>query len=137
MKLSKSLKQFEDQARQHDSYWVERAKLDFSIQLERLRRAKGMTCVALAEKFGRSGAYISKIFRGDSNLTIESMVKLARATGGRLTITVADEKAVSPVDWGWLGNQDNKAAANHDYWTMPTSTITVVSPIAEKFPCAA
>jgi transcriptional regulator with XRE-family HTH domain len=33
---------------------------------------------------GTSAAYISKVFRGDNNLTIESMVKLARATGGQL-----------------------------------------------------
>jgi transcriptional regulator with XRE-family HTH domain len=45
----------------------------------------------IANKLSTSAAYISKVFRGDTNLTIESMVKLARATGGRIEINIVDE----------------------------------------------
>lgn len=44
----------------------------------------------MAKRIASSPAYISKVFRGDSNLTIESMVKLARATGGQLDIRIVD-----------------------------------------------
>lgn len=74
--------------KQSDSYWVEEAKLDFAFSLEDQRRRSGLTYSAIARHLDVTKAYISKVFRGDANLTIESMVKLARATGGRLTIKV-------------------------------------------------
>lgn len=88
MALSKALQKFVDQAKNTDSYWVEKAKLEFSAALEKQRKSAGLTYAALAKKIGTSAAYITKVFRGDSNLTIESMVKLARASGGRLNIEV-------------------------------------------------
>jgi transcriptional regulator with XRE-family HTH domain len=84
MPLSKQLKAFVDEAKQTDAYWVESAKLEFALALEQQRRAAGLSYADLAKKMGTSAAYISKVFRGDTNLTIESMVKLARATGGQL-----------------------------------------------------
>ena len=84
MTLSKKLKAFVDEAKQSDAYWVESAKLEFALALEQQRRAAGLSYADLAKKMGTSAAYISKVFRGDTNLTIESMVKLARATGGQL-----------------------------------------------------
>lgn len=92
-KISKALRQFVTDAKKTDSYWVEATKLQFAMALEDRRKAAGMTYKALAEKIGASGAYISKVFRGDSNMTIESMVKLARATGGHLVVRVADSEA--------------------------------------------
>lgn len=92
-KISKALRQFVTDAKKTDSYWVEATKLQFAIALEDRRKAGGMTYKALAEKIGASGAYISKVFRGDSNMTIESMVKLARATGGHLVVRIADSEA--------------------------------------------
>lgn len=93
MKVSKALKGFVDEARQDDSYWVESAKLQFALGLERQRRAAAMTYKAIADKIGTSAAYITKIFRGDTNVTIDTMVKLARATGGRLDIRIVDAAA--------------------------------------------
>lgn len=79
MKTTKALAQFMAAAQERDSYWVEHAKLDMSILLERERQRSGLTYKALAEKLGTSQAYISKVFRGDANLTIETIVKLARS----------------------------------------------------------
>lgn len=92
-KISKALRQFVTDARKTDAYWVEATKLQFAMALEERREAAGMTCKALADKIEASGAYISKVFRGDSNMTIESMVKLARATGGHLVVRIADSEA--------------------------------------------
>ncbi len=84
MTLNKKLKAFVDEAKETDAYWVESAKLEFALALEQQRRAAGLSYADLAKKMGTSAAYISKVFRGETNLTIESMVKLARATGGQL-----------------------------------------------------
>ena len=88
MTLSKKLKAFVDEAKQTDAYWVESAKLEFALALDQQRRAAGLSYADLAKKMGTSAAYISKVFRGDTNLTIESMVKLARATGGQLDVRI-------------------------------------------------
>lgn len=90
MKLNRSLEKFAAKSSKEDSYWVERAKLDFAMGLESQRRTAKMTYAAIAGKIQTSAAYITKVFRGDSNMTIESMVKLARATGGHLDIRIVD-----------------------------------------------
>ena len=94
-KISGALKGFVEKARLSDSYWVERAKLNFALALERQRKAAGLTYKALAEKMGTSAAYITKVFRGDTNMTIETMVKLARATGGELDIRILDAQTAT------------------------------------------
>lgn len=92
-KISNALKSFVDKARVSDVYWVEAAKLHFAVGLDRQRVRAGLSYKDVAEKLGHSAAYVSKVFRGDSNVTIESMVKLARATGGRLDVKVVDDSA--------------------------------------------
>lgn len=99
MALNKSLQKFLDQGKQSDSYWVEHAKLGFSMALERQRKKAGLSYKDIAKKIATSAAYITKVFRGDTNLTIESMVKLARASGGKLEINIVSQDA-STRNWG-------------------------------------
>ena len=105
MKISKALSSLIADFKQSDSYWTEAAKLQFSVQLEKQRKAANLTYKAIAEKIGASAAYVSKVFRGDSNLTIESMVKLARATGGHLDVRISAE-SIEVSDWSrqWSGS---------------------------------
>jgi len=84
VKLSKSFQAFIEKEQLTDSFWAEEAKLDFAFSLEQQRRIAGMSYAAIAKKLGTSSAYVSKVFRGDVNLTIESMVKLVRATDGKI-----------------------------------------------------
>jgi transcriptional regulator with XRE-family HTH domain len=91
MKLSQSLHNFKEETQKLDTYWVEKAKLDFAKALEQRRKYNQTQYSVIANKLSTSAAYISKVFRGDTNLTIESMVKLARATGGRIEINIVDE----------------------------------------------
>jgi transcriptional regulator with XRE-family HTH domain len=95
MKISKALQRFLDESKKSDSYWVERAKLDFSTSLEKQRLFSKVTYADIAKKLGTSAAYISKVFRGDTNMTIETLVKLSRATGGELDIRVVESSAES------------------------------------------
>lgn len=101
MKTSNKLKAFIDEAKQDDTYWVEKAKLDFAVNLEAQRKFAGLNYSELAKRIKSSAAYITKIFRGDSNMTIESMVKLTRATGGRLNIEIVNE-SISTKQWSYL-----------------------------------
>lgn len=83
------MKDFTDLLRQvekKDEFWVESAKLSFVIELNRLLQTCEMTYADLARRIDRSPAYISKIMAGDTNFTIETLVKLSRAVGCRVDI---------------------------------------------------
>ena len=130
MKLSKSLNSFAENAKKDDTYWIEKIKLDFAIDLDRRLNALGMTNVEFAKELGVSRAYVSKISRGDANLTIESMVKLARAAGGKLSLSVSDEKATDrqkQIQW-WAHTVRSAPAANHEAWiTAPSDMLAIES----------
>ena len=95
MAINKKLASYLAERKKTDAYWVESAKLDFAMKLEKQIRLAGLSYANLAQKLGTSAAYISKVFRGDTNMTIESMVKLSRATGARLNIEILNETAVA------------------------------------------
>lgn len=119
MKLNKKIAEYLVGRKQNDSYWVEQLKLDFSITLERRRKNAGLSYADLAKKINTSPAYISKIFRGDANFTIESMVKLSRATGGKVDLRIIDENmAVDPSIW-FASNIRRTQAANQSLANSP------------------
>ena len=90
IKLSENLSSFVESAKNDDFYWVEKIRLDFAIELDRCRRDLNMTAAEFAKELGVSRAYMSKLFRGDVNLTIKSMVKLARSVGARISLSTHD-----------------------------------------------
>lgn len=126
MKLGQAFKTFVEDSKNTDTYWVEKAKLDFSIALEKQRESAKMTYAAIAKKLGTSAAYITKVFRGDSNMTIETMVKLARATGGQVDIQIVD---TIPKASAW-DTRSLKLGAKSTHTTL-------ASAIFIELPCAA
>ena len=99
MAINKKLAEYLAERKKSDGYWVEAAKLDFAMKLEKQIRLAGLSYATLAKKIGTSAAYISKVFRGDTNMTIETMVKLSRASGARLKIEIVSE-SVAAQRWG-------------------------------------
>ena len=106
MKSHKSIKAFADELRNSDEYWVERVKIEFVEGLARQMQTHSISRAQLAEKIGASAAYITKALRGETNFTIETMVKLARAVSEDMSLQVtitqvkgrpASCKAVSQV----------------------------------------
>ena len=81
-----ALKAAAEAARQTDAYRAEGASIRFTEDLVARMKASGLTRSALAAKIGSSPAYITKILRGDTNFTLDSMVKIAAALGCELTI---------------------------------------------------
>ncbi|OPY14653.1 MAG: helix-turn-helix protein [Syntrophus sp. PtaB.Bin138] len=72
-----------------DEFWVEKAILEFTSDIYQEMKRQNKTSSDLARILETSPAYITKIFRGNANFTIHSMVKLSRALGCRLHIKVA------------------------------------------------
>jgi transcriptional regulator with XRE-family HTH domain len=88
----KSFKELFKDARKRDEYWVADAILSFTEDLHEQAERKGKSRADLARALGVSTAYITKVFRGNTNFTIETMVKLARAVGARMEIHVVPEE---------------------------------------------
>ncbi|MCF6178584.1 MAG: helix-turn-helix domain-containing protein, partial [Geopsychrobacter sp.] len=102
------------EARKTDSYWVEKAILEFSSELHMLMKSKGTSKTELAAIIGTSPAYITKVFRGNANFTIESMVKLTRALDGRLHFHVSGEEKRTR----WFDVIDGgKNRIDENYWS--------------------
>ncbi len=124
MKISSKIKAFIEQASKSDSYWVEKAKLAFAVALDERRKRAGLSYKDLAQKLETSPAYMTKVFRGDANLTIESMVKLARAAGGQLNLEIEDRTAVARP--AWTGHPNLRKIDRHRVVSGIGGTVTQV-----------
>ena len=77
---------------------VERAetiKLEFAIAVDKAIKNKNMSRKDVAETLETSPAWVTKVLRGDVNLTIETMAKLAAAINSDLQIKITPKNAVS------------------------------------------
>lgn len=114
----KNFRSLLEKAKQRDTYWVAKAIQDFTEDLFRLMEARGTNKAELARRIGKSPAYITKIFRGNSNFTIDSMVKLAHALDGRLCIHVGRKE--SSVHWfDVISRPPVQATENTEEWFRP------------------
>jgi len=66
-------------ARRGHRYKLERAILEFTEQIVARMAAKEITPTTLAERMQVEPPYVSKILRGTSNFTLDSMIKICSA----------------------------------------------------------
>ena len=85
----KSFKELFDQAKGRDTYWVASLILDFTEGLHKIMESNGVSRSELARRLGVSPAYVTKVLRGNVNFTLDSMVRLARAAGGEVSLQIA------------------------------------------------
>lgn len=87
----KSFAKLVEEAKERDAYWVADAIYTFTEELYKMAENENISRAELARRLGVSPAYITKIFRGDVNFTIDTMVRLARRVGARLHLRLAPE----------------------------------------------
>ena len=80
------------EVKKDDSYWSEKAKLDFAIELNGLLEKRKVSRADLARLLGKSPAYITKILRGENNFTIDTMTRIARALDGDLSLHITPKE---------------------------------------------
>lgn len=66
------------------------AKADVAVAVEKILNDKGMSKKNLAAALGKSQPYITKILSGDANLTIGSLVRIARALDRKIEFDFVD-----------------------------------------------
>lgn len=64
----------------------EEFKLDFAVELERAMQSNGIGKQNIAESFGVSTSRITEVLRGDANLTMQEMQKLANLANHKISI---------------------------------------------------
>lgn len=80
-------------ARSRDDYWIEDTILQFTMKLHGLMQEQGISKTDLARRLGVSQPYVTRVLKGSDNLTVGTMVKLARAVGASLQISLQESEA--------------------------------------------
>lgn len=106
------------EARKTDTYWTEIAILEFTTSIYAEMKRQGKSYSDMARILDISPAYITKVFRGNANFTIQSMVKLSRALGCRF-----HAKAIHVNDHvNWFRSYSNKESAGFaDNYSLTTT----------------
>src|ERR1039457_3620428 len=75
------------------AYDAEDKRIELVLQIIKLRQQRGMTQADLAKAIGTRQANVSRLERFDSNLTLGTLEKVARALGASLRIDLELETA--------------------------------------------
>ena len=96
MKNYRNFEQIWKKLESSDSFEAEKKILEFTTKLYQLMKERNISKKELARRLNTSQAYITKIFRGNANFTIQTMTRLVRALDGELhiQITPREEKNV-------------------------------------------
>jgi transcriptional regulator with XRE-family HTH domain len=74
---------------------AETVKLEFAVAIDRAMRDRRLSRKQVAQLLGTSPAWVTKVLRGDVNLTVDSMVRLCGAVGRELQIRVVETRRAS------------------------------------------
>lgn len=77
---------------QSDEFHIEDAKIGFALELKRAMEREKISKSELAERLSVSRPMVTKLLRGNANVTIETMVKAARRLRGNIFISIVREE---------------------------------------------
>ena len=75
---------------------TEHVAVTFLVQVNARMQAQGMRNAELARRMGTSPAYITRLFRGSANLSVQTMTKLAHAVNSTLTLELVANDNLGP-----------------------------------------
>ena len=76
-----SFEKARERAKRRTPYYEEKLLLDASSTILREMDARGITRKKLSERLHVSPAYVTKVLRGNANLTLESLARIGAALG--------------------------------------------------------
>lgn len=88
---------FLNKAKEKNEYWVQKIIRSFTEEVSQIMQQKQITKKILANKLETSPAYITKVMRGNTNFTVESMVKIASSLDMQLHVRLAPKD--SDIRW--------------------------------------
>jgi len=93
-------------------YKIESVAFDISVQIYKQMEKLGINKKDLAEKLNVSKSYITQLLKGKSNMTIETLIKVAEALGMTLQIKLVEKTVNTEVD---IQNDKNSALRKSKY----------------------
>jgi transcriptional regulator with XRE-family HTH domain len=121
---SQRLEEFATRIEQTETFDMEAAKLDVSEHVFLMMERQGVSKAKLAQRMGKSRAYVTRMLQGNANFTLESLVKIARALDCRLDISnvlTPIHQTSLPFDWGLAQRPIVRTQkAEHDYIKLVT-----------------
>lgn len=93
------------EAENRDEYHVAGLKIEIAEQIYEMMEKKHVTQSDLARRLGKNRAYISKILKGTTNFTVETLVKIARRLDATWDFQLSEAKEkegrVYSFERGW------------------------------------
>lgn len=89
------------EAESGDGYHIAEIKIKIAEQIYKMMEKRRITQSDLARRLGKNRAYISRILRGTTNFTVETLVKIARgldATWG-FQLTKAEKRTTKKPNY--------------------------------------
>ena len=76
---------------------AEHVAVAFLVQVNARMQEQGVSNTELARRMGTSPAYVTRLFRGSANLSVQTMSKLAHAVNSTLSLElIANDKPEPP-----------------------------------------
>jgi len=108
------------EAETRDEFHVAGLKIEIAEQICRMMEKRNITQSDLARKLGKNRAYISKILKGTTNFTIETLVLIGRKLEAEWDFQLTDverpKRQVYVMECGNYKPQSSKLLAANDYF---------------------
>lgn len=111
-------------------YLTEVAILDVTEKIAAKMKEQNLSRAELAKRLGVSKAFITKVLGGYPNLTIRSMVSLANALGGDLSIDIL-QKGFQARKIYYYENKAQTVGVKPDEFTQELQYLPSIAAIAE------
>jgi transcriptional regulator with XRE-family HTH domain len=88
---SKGFSAIFERVEKSEGYQLDALKVELCEQIYSIMEQEGIAKAELARRLQTSRAYITKLLQGSANFTLESLVKVARALGCNVTVTLRSQ----------------------------------------------
>lgn len=98
----------------NDEWEFHKYAFDIADQIYELMEKADINKTELAEKLGSSKAFVSKVLRGDANMTMRTLIKIVFALDGEVNTKIVSSH--QQVQWlGHVKTQDKKVSCENIY----------------------
>lgn len=108
------------EAATRDEFHVAGVKIEIAEQIARMMEKRNVTQSDLARKLGKNRAYISKILKGTTNFTVETLVLIGRKLEAEWDFQLTDverpERRVYVMEYGSIKPPSGPLKAANEYY---------------------
>lgn len=111
-------------------YLLEGAIIEFTEHVMGRMKSLNFSRTDLAAKLGSSSAYVTKVLKGDTNFTLESMVKISDALDSELRLELVPKTTV--IIWAEVAEKRSPSPKPESTFWANTNRIGERKPLANR-----